>query len=76
MNFIMVEDHNLVRQGVSKIIEEKSSFKCEGTFSGVTETKAFLAQYIFFIKPLYQFLISSLARGSSAFPPVLISKCR
>ena len=45
MNFIMVEDHNLVRQGVSKIIEEKSSFKCEGTFSGVTETKAFLAQY-------------------------------
>ena len=23
MNFIIVEDHNLVRQGVSKIIEEK-----------------------------------------------------
>ena len=45
MNFIMVEDHKLVRQGVSKIIEEKSSFKCSGTFSCVAETKAFLAQY-------------------------------
>ena len=43
MNFIMVEDHNLVRQGVSKIIEEKSSFKCAGTFASVAETKAFLA---------------------------------
>ena len=27
MNFIIVEDHSLVRQGVSKMIEEKSSFK-------------------------------------------------
>ena len=45
MNFIMVEDHNLVRQGVSKIIEEKSSFKCAGTFASVAETKAFLSAY-------------------------------
>ena len=45
MNFIMVEDHNLVRQGVSKIIEEKSSFKCTGTFASVAETRAYLAQY-------------------------------
>ena len=45
MNFIMVEDHNLVRQGVSKIIEEKSSFKCAGTFATAAETKVFLADY-------------------------------
>lgn len=45
MNFIMIEDHNLVRQGVSKIIEEKSSFKCAGTFSTVTETKIFLTDF-------------------------------
>lgn len=45
MNFIMVEDHKLVRQGVSKIIEEKSSFRCKGTFASVAETKAFLADY-------------------------------
>ena len=45
MNFIMIEDHNLVRQGVSKIIEEKSSFKCAGTFASVAETKTFLAEY-------------------------------
>ena len=45
MNFIMVEDHNLVRQGVSKIIEEKSSFKCTGTFASVAETRAYLARY-------------------------------
>ena len=45
MNFIMTEDHNLVRQGVSKIIEEKSSFKCAGTFSSIDETKAFLENY-------------------------------
>ena len=45
MNFILIEDHNLVRQGVSKIIEEKSSFKCLGTFASVAETKNFLASY-------------------------------
>ena len=45
MNFIMIEDHNLVRQGISKIIEEKSSFKCAGTFATLAETKAFLAEY-------------------------------
>lgn len=44
MNFIMIEDHNLVRQGVSKIIEEKSSFKCAGTFATIEETKAFLEE--------------------------------
>ncbi len=44
-NFIMVEDHNLVRQGVSKIIEEKSEFHCAGTFSGISQTKVFLAEY-------------------------------
>lgn len=44
-NFIMVEDHNLVRQGVSKIIEEKSDFHCAGTFSGISQTKVFLADY-------------------------------
>lgn len=26
MDFILIEDHNLVRQGVSKIIEEKVHF--------------------------------------------------
>ena len=45
MNFIMTEDHNLVRQGVSKIIEEKSDFVCLGTFASVDETKTFLADY-------------------------------
>ena len=45
MNFIMIEDHNLVRHGISKIIEEKSSFKCAGTFATLAETKAFLAEY-------------------------------
>ena len=45
MNFIMIEDHNLVRQGVSKIIEEKSDFHCAGTFATVSDTKAFLADY-------------------------------
>ena len=45
MNFIMIEDHNLVRQGVSKIIEEKSNYKCSGTFATVGETKTFLAEY-------------------------------
>ncbi len=45
MNFIMIEDHKLVRQGVSKIIEEKSDFCCSGTFSTVDEAKAFLADY-------------------------------
>lgn len=45
MNFIMVEDHNLVRQGVSKIIEEKSSYKCAGTFSDAASTKVFLEGY-------------------------------
>ena len=41
----MVEDHNLVLNGVSKIIEEKSSFKCTGTFSSPSQAKAFLADY-------------------------------
>ena len=41
----MIEDHNLVRQGVSKISEEKSDFRCAGTFASVSETKAFLADY-------------------------------
>jgi len=45
MNFIITEDHNLVRQGVSKIIEEKSDFKCVGTFATATETKTFLENY-------------------------------
>ena len=45
MNFIMIEDHNLVRQGVSKIIEEKSDFHCTGAFSTVNEAKSFLADY-------------------------------
>ncbi len=45
MNFIMVEDHNLVLNGVSKIIEEKSAFKCVGTFTTPSQTKAFLADY-------------------------------
>ncbi len=45
MNFIIVEDHNLVRQGVSKVIEEKSSFKCSGAFSTVEDTKTFFANY-------------------------------
>lgn len=44
-NFIIIEDHNLVRQGVSKIIEEKSDFHCAGTFSGISQTKVFLADY-------------------------------
>ena len=43
--FIIIEDHNLVRQGVSKIIEEKSDFHCAGTFSGISQTKVFLADY-------------------------------
>jgi two-component system uhpT operon response regulator UhpA len=45
MNFIMVEDHKLVRQGVTKIIEEKSDFKCVGSFASVSETKNFLSEY-------------------------------
>ena len=45
MNFIMVEDHNLVLNGVSKLIEEKSTFNCIGTFSSTTQAKAFLADY-------------------------------
>lgn len=45
MNFIIIEDHNLVRQGVSKIIEEKSTFRCAGTFSTVNEAKSFLEDY-------------------------------
>ena len=45
MNYIMIEDHNLVRQGVSKIIEEKSDFRCSAAFATVNETKAFLADY-------------------------------
>lgn len=45
MKFIMIEDHNLVCQGVSKIIQERSDFECAGTFSSITETKDFLARY-------------------------------
>ena len=45
MNYIIIEDHNLVRQGVSKIIEEKSDFRCAGTFATVSDTKTFLADY-------------------------------
>ena len=45
MKFIMIEDHNLVRQGVSKIIEEKSQFKCVGSFATVRQTKQFLSEY-------------------------------
>ena len=52
MNFIMIEDHNLVRQGVSKIIEEKSDFVCLGTFATVHETKSFLLEYC--SKPDYE----------------------
>lgn len=51
----MVEDHNLVLNGVSKIIEEKSSFKCTGTFSSPGQAKAFLADYC---KKDYEPLIS------------------
>lgn len=45
MNFILIEAHNLVRQGVSKIIEEKSDFRCSGTFASIDEAKVFLADY-------------------------------
>lgn len=45
MNFIIIEDHNLVRQGISKIIEEKSAFKCVGSFATVTSAKNFLEAY-------------------------------
>lgn len=45
MKYIMIEDHNLVRQGVSKIIQEKSDFECAGTFSSVPQTKDFLESY-------------------------------
>ena len=54
MDYIMIEDHNLVRQGVSKIIEEKSDFHCAAAFATVNETKAFLANYC---KEDYQSLI-------------------
>ena len=54
MNYIMIEDHNLVRQGVSKIIEEKSDFHCVGTFASVSDTKTFLSDYC---KTEYQPLI-------------------
>ena len=43
MNFILIEDHNLVRQGVSKVIEEKSDFSCSGTFASIEDAKKFLA---------------------------------
>lgn len=55
MNFILIEDHNLVRQGVSKIIEEKSDFRCSGTFANIDEVKTFLADYC--KEPDYQSLI-------------------
>lgn len=45
MKFIMIEDHSLVRQGVSKIIEEKSDFCCAGTFATVAESKDFLKEF-------------------------------
>ena len=44
----MVEDHNLVCKGVCKIIEEKSDFKCIGTFSTVDETLKFLNEYMLY----------------------------
>ena len=55
MNFILIEDHNLVRQGVSKIIEEKSDFSCSGTFASIEDAKKFLADYC--RTPDYQSLI-------------------
>ncbi len=55
MNFILIEDHNLVRQGVSKIIEEKSDFRCSGTFANIDEVNIFLADYC--KEPDYQSLI-------------------
>lgn len=48
MNFVMVEDHNLVCKGVCKIIEEKSDFKCIGTFSTVDEALKFLNEYMLY----------------------------
>ena len=45
MNFILIEDHNLVRQGISKIIEEKSDFTCSGSFASIDEAKSFLTTY-------------------------------
>lgn len=48
MNFIMVEDHSLVCQGICKIIEEKSDFKCIGTFSTVDEALKFLNEYMLY----------------------------
>lgn len=44
----MVEDHNLVCKGVCKIIEEKSDFKCIGTFSTVDEALKFLNEYMLY----------------------------
>ena len=55
MNFILIEDHNLVRQGVSKVIEEKSDFSCSGTFASIEDAKKFLADYC--RTPDYQSLI-------------------
>lgn len=44
----MVEDHSLVCQGICKIIEEKSDFKCIGTFSTVDEALKFLNEYMLY----------------------------
>lgn len=45
MNFIMLEDHNLVREGVSNIIESKTSFKCLGTFPAPEDAKKFIEDF-------------------------------
>lgn len=44
-----------LRQGVSIIIEEKSDFRCSGTFASIDEAKNFLADYC--KAPDYQSLI-------------------
>ena len=44
-----------LRQGVSIIIEEKSDFRCSGTFASIDEAKNFLADYC--KAPGYQSLI-------------------
>ncbi len=45
MNFIMIEDHPLMSEGTSRIIQEKSDFTCLGTFANISGTKNFLAEY-------------------------------
>lgn len=45
MDFITVEDHELVREGVTKIIEEKSSYSCGGKCSTIAEATALIEKY-------------------------------